>query len=67
MALAEPVEIRPAMIAYIKAKQAEFTARSALSDGITRDGIRWYQVDRLAVVPREIAPGPPWPVRVLTT
>jgi hypothetical protein len=49
IALAElPPEIRPAMRAYVEAKQAEFAARSALSTAMTGCGIRRYQVDRLA-------------------
>jgi hypothetical protein len=48
-ALAElPAEVRPAVIAYVDAKRAEYEARLALSSLMTRNGLRWRDVDVIA-------------------
>ena len=49
IALAElPPDVRPAMIAYVEARQAEYGARLALGDKMIPHRLRWYDVDRLA-------------------
>lgn len=43
-----PPEMRPAMVAYVDAKRAEYDARNALSDLATRHGVRWLQLNDVA-------------------
>lgn len=43
-----PAEVQPAMRRYAEAMRAEFDARSALSSLMTRHGLKWHQIDRLA-------------------
>jgi hypothetical protein len=43
-----PPEMRPAMVAYVGAKRAEFEARDALSTLATRHGVKWYELDGLS-------------------
>ncbi|HSZ43995.1 MAG TPA: hypothetical protein VK823_01580 [Streptosporangiaceae bacterium] len=40
--------MRPAMVAYVGAKRAEFEARDALSTLATRHGVKWYELDGLS-------------------
>jgi hypothetical protein len=43
-----PEELRAAMVTYVLAQRAEYAARSAVSDHLTRHGMRWHQVEAIS-------------------